>query len=499
MVKSPAAVSSLVRSPATWVGLAGSSLLAVGEVRRLVASNRAVTGSWTTWLAGTVPANQAVVLSATGIALLTLAWLVARPQGGSGPRPGLLFAVWVVPLLVLPPVLSTDAGSYADLGWMVAHGSNPYDVGLGTTGSPFAYGRAWRGTTSVYPPLSLALFGAVVHLSGAHWYWSVVALRALPQAGAVLLLWAVPRLARAQHLPASTAVWFAVLNPITLVHGVAGSHVDLLMAGLVVTGLAVARTTRGGWVAGAVLVGLAASIKQPALLAVPAVAGLWLLGRAWSWWRSVAVHAGGAGIALGTFWLTGPLTGLGHGWVTGTGNPARSATPTLAYVVSSVTGWSSATLTTGLQVTAAVIAGWALLRWWRSDPLRFVGIAAMAWALGFGTFREWYLVLPLALVGLARPGLARGAVVALTVPTFAVYGLFREYLRWPILTSLEAAACLGIGLLAVGSLLARWLPPRPKAAPAVDSPAGAPALPPSPSADVVTGAASHRVGVRVSD
>lgn len=490
-MRSSGAGSALIRSPATWVGLAGSSVLALGEVRRLVASNRAVTGTWTTWLTGTVPAGQAVLLIATGIALLTLAWLVARPQGPDGPAPGWLFTIWVVPLVLLPPVLSTDAGSYADLGWMVAHGSNPYETGLGTTGSPFAYGRAWRGTTSVYPPLSLALFGGIVRLAGAHWYWSVVALRLLPLAGAVLLLWALPRLARAQGIPVATAVWVAVLNPITLVHGIAGSHVDLLMAGLVAAGLAVPRTRWAGWAGGAVLVGLAASIKQPALLAVPAVAGLWLLGRRWSWWRALAVHAGTAAVALAVFWATGPLTGLGHGWLTGTGNPARSATPTPAYLLSLTGVGPLATLTAVLQAGAAGVAGWALLRWWRTDPLRFVGIAAMAWALGFGTFREWYLVFPLALVGLARPGRVLRGLVALLVPTFAGYGVFREYLRWPIPTAVAAAACFGVGLVALGVALLRLM--RPDAVPA-DLDAATPA-----ATDDSAPGASQRVGAGVSD
>jgi len=86
-------------------------------------------------------------------------------------------------------MLSTDAGSYADLGWIVGKGLSPYDVGLGTTGSPFPYGTAWRGTTSVYPPLALVLFGWVVAATGAHWYWSVVAMRVLTLVGVGLLAW----------------------------------------------------------------------------------------------------------------------------------------------------------------------------------------------------------------------------------------------------------------------------------------------------------------------
>nr|WP_269779322.1 polyprenol phosphomannose-dependent alpha 1,6 mannosyltransferase MptB [Propioniciclava soli] len=439
----------------------GSLLIAAGEFRR--ASWSQVEGqAWASAVTATVTWPYPLVV-ALGIALLSTAWLLARPPtptpaAGEADsvdavrRAAVLAAVWVLPLLLLPPVLSTDAGSYADLGWMVAGGENPYTTGLGTTGSPFPYGRAWRGTTSVYPPGALQLFGWVVGATGAHWYWSVVALRLLAVAGVVGLLWAVPRLAGAVGVDPAFATWLALLNPVTLVHGVAGEHVDLLMAGLLAVALAVAeRAARfrgptpgrpvpagtvmrgvlvGGVLVGGVLVGLAASVKQPALLAVPAVAALALPVASRTWVRLLAASAGVGASALGTFAAISAATGLGWGWIGASGNPANAAqTPTPAYLVGLLTGADVDGVTSWGQYVAVGAIAWLFVRYARSEPLRFLGLASLAWVLGFGVWREWYLIFPLAFLGLARPGRALRAAVWVGTPLWALYGTWHEYQR----------------------------------------------------------------------
>ncbi len=432
-----------LRHPATWLGLLGSLLLAAGELRRL-ATWRQVSGQpWVAWISSWVGSAGYVVHVATGILLLGLAWLLARPgRGRPALSPVVLLAVWAVPLLVQPPVLSTDAGSYADLGWIVSNGQSPYDVGLGTTGSPFAWGRAWRGTTSVYPALSLWLFGGVVQGTGMHWYWSVMALRVLALAGVGLLSWSLPRLARRVGVDPAFAVWLAVLNPVTLVHGIGGEHVDLLMAGVVSAGLAAALAPRWrGLLVGGALVGVAAAIKQPALLAVPAVAALALPAGRRSWPRFLGACTGAGVAALASFWVVSAATGLDPlGWLDGTGNPANSSqTLTPAYLLSVLTHLDVDTLTTGVQWASIALIGWLFLSDARARPLRFLGLAALVWSLGFGTLREWYLIFPLAFLGLARPARPVRATLWVLVPLLAVYGTWREYVRLPILTAFGTA------------------------------------------------------------
>lgn len=471
-------VSTTLRHPATWLGLVGSGIIAAGEFRRLATWSQvngqawaSAVATWVTW--------PYILTIALGVALLAVAWLLARPRAGAPPLNAVLLAVlWVTPLLLLPPMLSTDAGSYADLGWMVMNGDNPYTTGLGTTGGPFAYGRAWRGTTSIYPAGSLQLFGWIVQATGAHWYWSVVALRLLAVAGLAALLWAVPRLARHAGVDPGFAVWVAALNPLTLVHGVGGEHVDLLMAGLIAVALAAAvawdtpalgTEHRGGWLAspglwvGAVVLGLAAAVKQPALLAVPAVAALAVPAGRRTWPKVLAANVVVGLGSLATFWAVSVGSGLGFGWLGGTGNPANGAqTPTVAYLVSRFVGGDVDTLTTWGQYLAVGIVAWLFVWYGRREPLRFLGLAALAWVLGFGVLREWYLVFPLAFLGLSRPGRPLRATVHLLAPALTLYGVWHEYGRAAVLTDLTRAFAWTAGMLVFAGTI--WLLTRPDAA-----------------------------------
>ncbi|MBK8460333.1 MAG: polyprenol phosphomannose-dependent alpha 1,6 mannosyltransferase MptB [Micropruina sp.] len=436
---------SILASPAVWLGLLGSVLTALGELRGQQL------------LVGVIGAEFRVPLIVTGITALAVAWGLLRPRPGEGVNLVGVFVLWALPLLLLPPVLSTDAGSYADLGWMINQGFSPYEQGLGTTGSPFAYGRAWRGTTSVYPALSLELFAVVVKLTGAHAYWSVVALRSLAVAGAAMLLWSLPRIARRIGADPDRAVWLAVLNPITLIHGIGGEHIDLLMVGLVGVALAVALTPFG-LVTGAMLIGVAAAVKQPALLAAPVVAGLAFLGKPRAWARDLGGAAFAVVIAVGAFVGVSELTGLGLGWLEGTGDPSRSATPTPAYLLTALAdavglSASSDTLMLVGQGLSVLLIGGLYLRFGAGQPLRFLGVAALISVLGLGSLREWYLLAPLAFLGLSRPGRWVNAGVTLLVPLFAVYGCFREYLRLPIITSMLYASTLALAVVASISLV----------------------------------------------
>ena len=421
-------------------------------------------------------------LIALGILLLAGSWVWLRPRTGSRLSVPLAFGVWVVPLLLLPPMLSTDAGSYADLGWIMGKGLSPYDVGLGTTGSPFPYGTAWRGSTSVYPPLALVLFGWVVAATGAHWYWSVVAMRVLTLVGVGLLAWSLPRVARRFGIDPVQALWFGLLNPIVLVHGIGGEHVDLLMVGLVGAGLALALEKRWyGLVSSAAVIGLAAAVKQPALLAVPAVAGVWLLSRsgqgrgvkaddagslsgppvsepgegpgqvARSWAGLVAASVAAGIVSAAAFVAVSLASGLGFGWLDGSGNPANaSQTITPAYLLAQLIDGNVVQLTLiGKAVAAGAVVGlW--LTYGRRDPLRFLALAALAFTLGFGVLREWYLVFPAALLGLARPGRWLGPAMWWLVSALAVYGTFREYRRVALLSSFQQSAWLGLIAVAAG-------------------------------------------------
>ena len=111
--------------------------------------------------------NESVWEHQKMVLLPVAAWWLARP-GAADPtyRRRLLIAaaLWSVPLLVVPPVLSADAVLYADLGWIVNQSQNPYVVGLTGAGGPYAphVDPLWAGNGVAYPPLALLTDAVVV-------------------------------------------------------------------------------------------------------------------------------------------------------------------------------------------------------------------------------------------------------------------------------------------------------------------------------------------------
>lgn len=483
--------------PATWVGVGGGALVTLGEVARVGGK---ADGGWAALYSHVIGEPAIVPLVIAGGVLLVVAWLLLWEQRERLGTAGLLTVagLWSVPLWLLPPVLSTDAQAYADLGWMIVHGADPYTTGLGTTGSPFAIARVWQGTTSVYPAGALWLYGRVVALVGVESWWTVAAMRMLVALGFACLVWALPRLAAALHISPRTAIWLGIVNPLVLIHAIGGEHTDILMVGLVAVALAVALLPFGWWT-GAVVVGLAASVKQPALLAAAVIPAMATLGTArrglspstTSLMRRAGSIAGATVVAGATFWAVSASTGLGLGWMGATGDPQRTATIAPSYllttVVSTVSGAGRqgtlatlATMTTAGQVVAALVVVLSAVRWLvpRDEVRRpvpdahaailWLTTASFAWALGFGAFREWYLIFGLALLGLARPGRRPFAAVWLT-GLCLIYGPLREYGGWAIVPAFWLAVAGGTALSAAFAL--QWIV-RQEADPVHGTPAG---------------------------
>ncbi|MFK3982079.1 polyprenol phosphomannose-dependent alpha 1,6 mannosyltransferase MptB [Micromonospora sp. NPDC050397] len=287
-------------------GLAGTALMAVGAYGAGALpgpqpEHRTATETWLYWLglAGWL----------VGLVLLCVAWW---RLGRSLTRPGrppvtprwllLTAALWAVPLLAAPPTGSRDLYAYACQGALWLDGVDPYAVGVAAGGCPWtdSVPSLWWHTSTPYGPLAIGLAGAVVALArllvaapGDQLLVAVLLFRAVALAGALLLARYLPRLARACGAAPTTAVWLALLSPLTAVHLVGGAHNDAVLVGLVVAALALAtghsrpdqsrpdhsRSGRapGRLVAAGVLVGLAVAVKVTAVVAVPFVALLALL------------------------------------------------------------------------------------------------------------------------------------------------------------------------------------------------------------------------------
>lgn len=415
--------AAALRSRGVWLGVVGSLLVAWGSCHPEFSF---APDGWPSdavnavGLAAPLPWNRVVLIA--GTVLLTWAWWHVRPTRDRAPvHAGTTLALWSLPLLLVPPVLSPDAVLYADLGWTLSTGANPYDVGLATSGGPFAHqvDPLWAGSGVAYPPLTLRLNQLVVAATGAHPYWSVVAMRVPALLAVAAMLFLVPRIASLLGMPRRSAVWLGVLNPLLVLHFIGAAHNDAPMVATTLAAIWVVLRRPGPWtafLAGPVLVGVAMAFKQQGGLAVVAVAGLpvaaalaalplgrrlWLLGR-----RTVLATL----VALASFAAVSLASGLGFGWVEWLDLMGLANTPApLALLAKggallwssaggSYTGYLILAGRVGTLVLLAVLA-WIGVRF-ADRPLSLVAWGSLVIAVLGQALHPWYLPWSLALLGL---------------------------------------------------------------------------------------------------
>lgn len=369
-----------------------------------------------------MPLNRVLIVA--GCLALALLWWALYPRGGRGVRrPGVLVAIWSLPLLLAPPVLSGDAILYADAGYMLSVGHNTYLEGLTAAGGPFApfVDRLWAGHGVAYPPLTMLVNEAVVVATGAHAYLSVAALRLPAIVGVALLGFCGTRIARLLGRSVPHAAWWGLLNPLVLVHFIGGAHNDALMAG--VSLLAVYAVVRwphawARWGLGPALAGLAMALKQQGGLTVIAVAGLPIIAQLQ---RTPPVRrvvllgvrtAGVTAVTLATFAAVTWASGLGLGWTKWLSLMGSAGTVApfallgdLASFLASVLGGDPtvARLAVGLtsNLTLLVALAVIVIRW--SDrPIHAVGWGSLALAVLGQSLHPWYVPWSVALLGLGR-------------------------------------------------------------------------------------------------
>ncbi|MGC0333791.1 hypothetical protein RKD23_006781 [Streptomyces sp. SAI-170] len=290
------------------IGLTGSATVAVGgeragalPVRDLPASAGAALG---------------LVVVYFGVVLLIAAWaLLGRLI--RGPRPPsprallLVLALWTAPLLLAPPLFSRDVYSYLAQGAMVDAHMDVYAHGPAHLGGPLAdeVAPVWRHTAAPYGPVFLATAAALSGLTRGELPAGLIGMRLLALLGVALMAVALPRLARHSGADPAAALWLGALNPLVLLHLVAGAHNDAMMLGLLGVGLVAASGRRPAL--GAVLVTLAALVKAPALLGLAAIVVLQLrAGR-----RTAQAVLTTAAAATGTTVAATALAGTGYGWI----------------------------------------------------------------------------------------------------------------------------------------------------------------------------------------
>lgn len=378
-----------------------------------------------------------------GIGLLAHSWLLlcrhvvlVGRTGAEHPASTLALtrvaaALWTLPLVLAPPLFSRDGWSYAAQGMLVNVGVSPYRNGPGVLRGPIveAVDPRWMFSTTPYGPVPLAFGRAFAHASDNPWLLAV-AHRGVALLGLVLLAWSVPRLARWTGVDPALASAIVLASPFMLANGVGGLHNDLLMAGLMATGLVLA--VERGWWWGAALGGLAAAVKAPGgiiclavvLATLPVGAGLVERGR-----RFVSVGLVSIGVLVGA----GLLVGTGSGWVHALGVPGRVNTVlSLTTLVGGAFDWVAgviglgtdpATFLTQVRHLGTVVglgtAGWIAVRWRTGD--RVAALSSVALVTGVivvlsPVVHLWYFLWVLPFVAVLRLSrLAMSGLLGLSV------------------------------------------------------------------------------------
>lgn len=429
-----------IRLRPVQLGLLGSALLALGSLSPAYLPQ--ASPYWPlmrslgldSWLARAL----ATVLVIGAVALLLIAWYRLRPAVYRDVKHWAVLAWWALPLLVAPPIFSHDAYSYAAHGWLLHNGLNPYEVSPSVLPGTFADQVAWlwRYTPAPYGPLSLTISHGLVDLAGLNPYYSAVAQRLPALVGVGLIVHLMPRIARQMGLDPRRTAWFATINPLLVIDLIGGAHNDALMLGLVV--LAIFCAYRGWFWVAILAVGVAMSVKQPALLAALPIA---VIGSGWASWHGrdvlrflprLLLVLGGV---LGVFAGVSTLTGLGFGWLGAVGVPGMIVT----MAPFSLAGWAlqrafealglaeAARITPAFATIVSFVAAFGLmafvgLRYLRTRPITFLAWAYLAYAIFGPALHSWYLLWGAIFLPLARTSARTLRTAAIVTSVLLVYG-----------------------------------------------------------------------------
>ncbi|CAN7477676.1 polyprenol phosphomannose-dependent alpha 1,6 mannosyltransferase MptB [Mycolicibacterium frederiksbergense] len=450
-----------------------------------------------------------LTMTTTGAVMMALAWLMLGrfalgPHRMSRSQLDRTLMLWLLPLLIAPPMYSKDVYSYLAQSQIARLGLDPYLVGpapgLGldhvfTLSVP----SLWRETPAPYGPLFLWIGEGISVLTGDNIVAAVLCHRLVVLVGVGLIVWATPRLAQRCGVHEVSALWLGPCNPLLFMHLVAGIHNEALMLGLMLAGTEFALrgidgVRDGQWrippratamlVAGTVLVTMSSQVKLPSLLAM----GFIVMALAWRWGGTIRALLA-AGFSLGALSLAvmaviGWASSLGFGWLftLGTANVVRSwmSPPTLIALGTGQVGillglgdhtTSVLGLTRGIGVIIiAILVTWLLLAVFRGrlHPVGGLGVALGATVLLFPVVQPWYLlwaIIPLA-TWATRPGF-RGSAIAMTL-VVGIFGPTANGDRFALFQIVDATLASAVIVALLIALTYRRLPWRPLPDPGPD-------------------------------
>lgn len=357
-----------------------------------------------------------------GAALILQAWLVVGIDALHGKilRVETIYfslIAWIIPILLAPPLFSRDVYSYFMQGKMQLAGNNPYESGVSVVPGWFQSGvdPLWGDSPTPYGPVFLLIEKAVAAISQDSSLVASYIFRMTSLIGVVFICLSIPYLAKAHGVNPVSAAWIGVMNPLVLMHFVAGSHNDALMVGLICIAMAIA--LRGHFVFAVIVATLALGIKPVAIVLLPFLA-LIAAGSGASWIRKAKYGAIAGVIAISTLFITSALAQTGpFGWIGSLSTPGT------------VKSWLSPTTAIGMLI---------------GGPLRFLGFGNVVdTSVGIARLIG-SIILAIVLVMLVlRPG-GRSATRGVALSFVALVVLGPVVQPWYLLWSIPLLAATGL-------------------------------------------------------
>jgi len=377
-----------------------------------------------------------------GTALLLQAWLIVGVDALRGRITGLrtmyiTLTAWCLPLLVAPPLFSRDVYSYYMQGRLQLAGHNPYLSGVSLVPGWFRSGvdPLWADAPTPYGPVFLQIEKIVASVSGESSLLAAYLLRLLAVVGVAVMAWCIPRLARMHGINAVPALWLAVMNPMVIMHFVAGAHNDSLLIAAMCSALLLA--LYGYHNTALVLAAIGLGIKPVGIVLIPFIA-LIIAGPGASSKSKVLAGIRACAITAIVMVSTSAVVGVGPlGWIGALSTPGsvRSwLSPSTAIGMMwggflQVLGMGNLTQTT-IAVTRTVgalalgvVLVTLVLRPNGRSATRGAALAFLSLVLLGPVAQPWYLLWAMPL--LAATGLTRHQVriCVITIAAFTVHGL----------------------------------------------------------------------------
>lgn len=465
----PAAQRRALVGPYTWIGFAGSLLVAVtAPLWRLSGP------TWRFTIPGIPHSGErpfTAIAFVLGASMLGIAWmgLITRVERSTLPerdrtRAVILTALlWFAPILLGPPLLSSDIYSYAAEGEMASRGIDPTADAI----VRLQYGDyisrtdpVWRASNgNPYGPVQMGAAAAIVEATGHDIDLTLWGLRLLAVGSVLASVWGLSEIARHYGVSPPVAVAIGIANPISVLHLVGGAHNDSLLLALLATGCALA--LRGRWPLGILCMALATGVKLPAAAAIVylgwerAGIGAALKDRI----RVVGKALAFSGALIGALCF---VVGIGlFGWVASMQNAGKtmgtlSLTTRIGYVVSSLFRLvglpaDDSTWIAAFRLVGLAAAGCLCLRLLgvsrRIGSVQCAAISMLTVVLLGPVVWPWYLAPAIALLGAAGIGRWRPALIVLTISfSFEVFPRGTSRLSGPK-PVLESSHFVSLGLI----------------------------------------------------